>query len=513
MTPAPVRHIVIAGGGTAGWMTAAALAKVLGPGCQIDLVESEEIGSVGVGEATIPHLHLFNQALGLDEDYFVRRTQGSFKLGIEFVNWGALGERYIHGFGRIGPASQDLPFHHFWLRQHAQGLAAPLEAYSINTAAPRAAKFLRAQAEMAGSPLQDITHAFHFDAHLYARYLREFAEGHGVRRHEGKITRVEQHAADGAIAALHLDQGERVAGDFFIDCTGLRALLIEQTLHAGFEDWSHWLPCDRAVAMPSAPSQPLLPMTRSTAHSAGWQWRIPLQHRTGNGHVYASRFMSDDEATDILVRHLDSEWLAEARLLHFTTGRRQQFWRKNCVAVGLSSGFLEPLESTSIHLIQTAIARILHFFPTQAFDEADIAQYNALTAWEYERIRDFLILHYKVTRRDDSAFWRYCRDMSVPDSLQRKIDLFASNGRLMRDGEELFNEMSWLQVMVGQGLMPAHHHPLADLRPADQVARQLQQVEQVIARCVQAMPSHADFIAAHCAATPTVATSAVTARA
>jgi tryptophan halogenase len=495
-----VRQIVVVGGGTAGWMSASALSRLLGPACSIRVVESDEIGIVGVGEATIPHINEFNQALGLDENDFLRATQGTFKLGIEFVNWGALGDRYIHGFGKVGQPTGGLPFHHFWLRMAAQGQAAPLEAYSLNTAAPRAARFMRARADMQGSPLGDLAHAFHFDAGLYARFLRAYAEKRGVQRTEGRVTRVDQREGDGFITAVVLESGERIEGDFFIDCSGMRGLLIGQTLGVGYEDWSHWLPCDRALAVPCESAGPLLPMTRSTAHGAGWQWRIPLQHRTGNGHVYCSRFMSEDEATGILMQHLDGQALAEPRALKFQTGHRARFWFRNCVAVGLSSGFLEPLESTSIHLIQTAISRIANFFPHAGFDEADIAEYNAMTLWEYERIRDFLVLHYKATTRSDTAFWDHCRTMSVPPSLQRKMDLFASNGRLFRDGEELFAEVSWLQVMVGQGHLPRGHHPFADLLPASEVAAYLAHVQGVIAKCVQAMPTQAEFIAANCAA-------------
>ncbi len=496
----PVRNIVIAGGGTAGWMTAAALANVLGQACNVRVVESDEIGTIGVGEATIPHISQFNAALGIDEDEFLKATQGSFKLGIEFVNWGALGERYIHGFGKVGQATEALPFHHFWLRLAQLGRASPLEAYSINTVAPRQAKFIRARTDMPGSPVADIVHAFHFDAGLYARFLRRYAEARGVRRTEGRVQQVTRHADSGHIDALVMADGEHIAGDFFIDCTGMRALLIGQTLGVGYEDWSHWLPCDSALAVPCESAGPLLPMTRSTAHAAGWQWRIPLQHRTGNGHVYCSRFMGQDEATALLMANLDGTPTAEPRALRFTAGRRQQFWVGNCVAVGLSSGFLEPLESTSIHLIHTAISRIIGFFPHRGFDAADTAVYNAVTLTEYERIRDFLILHYKLTRRDDSAFWNYCRSMPIPDSLQLKIDLFAANGRTLRESDDLFTEMSWLQVMVGQGLVPRGYHPFADLRSADEVAGYLQNVEGVIAQCVRAMPTQAQFIAEHCAA-------------
>ncbi|MFZ6672895.1 tryptophan halogenase family protein [Undibacterium sp. Xuan67W] len=496
----PVRTIVIVGGGTAGWMTAAALSKLLGSTHHIRVVESDEIGIIGVGEATIPHINEFNRALGIDEDEFLRATQGTFKLGIEFVNWGGLGQRYIHGFGRVGQATDALPFHHFWLRLAQSGLASPLEAYSINTAAPRQAKFMRSRPDMAGSPLHDLVHAFHFDASLYARYLRQFSEKLGAVRTEGKIMQVLQHETDGYIDAVVMENGEKIAGDFFIDCSGQRGVLIEQTLHTGYEDWSHWLPCDRAIAVPCASADPLIPMTRSIAHAAGWQWRIPLQHRIGNGHVYSSGFMEQDQATSILMQHLDGKALAEPRHLRFQTGRRKQFWNRNCVAVGLASGFLEPLESTSIHLIQTAISRIVKFFPNTGFDDEDIAEYNRQTYVEYEQIRDFLILHYKITARTDSAFWNYCRTMSVPDTLKRKIDLFSSNGRIYPEQGELFTEMSWLQVMIGQGIVPRSYHPFADLPPEQDVVAYLRNVENVIAQCVKAMPVQAEFIAAHCAA-------------
>lgn len=500
MAAESVRNIVVVGGGTAGWMSAAALAKVFGGQCRIRLVESDEIGIIGVGEASIPHLAEFNRALEIDEDEFMRATRGSFKLGIEFVNWGAIGDRYIHGFGKFGQASDALPFHHLWLRLAQQGKASPLSAYSINTAAPAAAKFMRARPQMAGSPLHDIAHAFHFDAGLYAKFLRAYAERRGVLRTEGKVQQVLQREPDGFITAVVMENGERIEGDFFIDCSGLRGLLIEQTLKAGYEDWSHWLPCDRAIAVPCESVTPLLPITRATAHTAGWQWRIPLQHRIGNGHVYSSRFMEAQQAEDILMQRLDGKALAEPRHLKFLTGRRKEFWNRNCVAVGLASGFMEPLESTSIHLIQTAVARIINFFPRNSFDAADIAEYNRQTQSEYEWIRDFLVLHYKQTTRDDSDFWNYCRNMPVPASLQRKIDLFASNGRIHPEEQELFRELSWLQVMVGQRIVPRGYHPIGDARPEAEVAAYLGNVEAVIAKCVKAMPIHAEFIAAHCAA-------------
>ena len=500
MSLTPVRRIVIVGGGTAGWMTAAAFSKLLGRAYAIHVVESDEIGIIGVGEATIPHIQLFNQGLELDEDEFLRRTQGTFKLGIEFVNWGALGDRYMHGFGKVGHELDSIPFHHYWLRRWRDGKAQPLGAYSLNTAAPAQAKFMRAQPQMAGSPLGDITNAFHFDASLYARFLREFAQARGVQRTEGRIVRVLQREADGFIRAVQMDNGSQIEGDFFIDCSGMRALLIDQTLNAGYESWQHWLPCDRAIAVPCESTAPLLPFTRSTAHTAGWQWRIPLQHRTGNGHVFSSRFMSEDEATDILMRNLDGAALAEPRTIKYLTGRRRRFWVKNCVAVGLASGFLEPLESTSIHLIQTAVTRILQFFPHAGFDAADLAEYNALTTTEYERIRDFLILHYHATERTDSAFWNHCRTMDVPDTLRQRMALYRSNGRLVRDASDLFAELSWLQVLQGQRVQAQGYHPFVDLRSEAEVDEFLDNVAGVIKKCVAVMPTQAEFIAAHCAA-------------
>jgi tryptophan 7-halogenase len=505
MTASLPRRIVIVGGGTAGWMTAAAFAKALlqgHPGAyMVRLVESDEIGIIGVGEASIPNLAEFNRALGIDEDAFLRATRGSFKLGIEFVNWGGLGERYIHGFGRVGQPGDTVPFHQFWLRLAQLGKAGPLDDYAINTVAPRHGRFMRARADMQGSPLGEIAHAYHFDAGLYAKFLRGFAEQRGVRRTEGKVQQVLQRE-DGHIRAVVLESGESIDGDFFIDCSGMRGLLIQDTLKVGYEDWSAWLPCDRAIAVPCESVSPLLPMTRATAHSAGWQWRIPLQHRIGNGHVFSSRFMEADEAEALLMANLDGAPTAAPRHLRFRTGRAKTFWERNCVAVGLSSGFLEPLESTSIHLIHMAVARILDYFPrldAPGFDAADIAEYNAITQTEYEHIRDFLVLHYKLTARSDSPFWNYCRTMPIPERLARKMALFASNGRVYREGVELFTESSWLQVMLGQGLMPRGHHPFADLLPEAEVAAYVDNVRSVVAKCAERMPTHEDFIARHCA--------------
>jgi tryptophan halogenase len=496
--PQHIKRIVVCGGGTAGWMSAAALAKLLGPAWAITLVESEEIGTVGVGEATIPLINVYNQALELDEDTFMRETSATFKLGIEFVNWGRVGDRYIHGFGPLGPDIGLAKFHHHWLSRHPEGRAEDLEAYSVNIAAARAGKFMRARPELGRSPMAEIAHAYHFDAGLYAAFLRRYAEARGVTRLEGKIGSVTTRTRDGFVEAITLEDGRRVEGDLFIDCTGFRGLLIEQTLHTGYEDWSYWLPVNRAWAVPCENHYPLLPYTRATAHGAGWQWRIPLQHRMGNGHVFSNAHISEQAAADLLMSKLDAPALADPRMLKFVTGKRRRLWNKNVVAVGLSSGFLEPLESTSIHLIQNTVARLTTFFPFQRFDEADIAEFNRQSDFEFERIRDFIILHYKATERDDTEFWNHVRTMGVPDSLAQKIELWKSNARIFRDNQELFSEISWVEVFLGQRIVPRGYHPLVDTLPPERVDEFLAGVKHTIARCVEAMPTHEQFIAEHC---------------
>jgi tryptophan halogenase len=500
MTSTLVRSVVVAGGGTAGWMTAAALSRALGDSCAIRLVESDAIGTIGVGEATIPHIQYFNRMLGIDEDEFMRATQGTFKLGVEFRDWGALGDRYIHGFGRIGQELDAVPFHHYWLRMAAEGKASDVGAYSINTAAPLRNRFVRPRADMPTSPLGHIAHAFHFDAGLYARFLRRYAEARGVQRIEGKVVRVLQREPDGFIEELELESGERVAGDLFIDCSGMRALLIGQTLGVGFEDYGHWLPNDRALAVACTSVGALTPVTRATARAAGWQWRIPLQSRIGNGHVYSSSFMSDDEAAAILMANLDGKQLGDPRPISFRPGRRVTSWNRNCVAIGLAAGFFEPIESTTIHLIQTGIVRLLSMFPRAGFEQADIDEYNLQTAAEYAAIRDFIILHFKATTRSDTPYWKACRDMAVPDSLRHRLDLYRSNGRIFRKNEELFGESSWFQVMHGQRVRAGGYHPMADQRSSAEVMAYLADIERVVGKCVDVMPDHADYIAAHCAA-------------
>ncbi|RZL40475.1 MAG: tryptophan 7-halogenase [Rubrivivax sp.] len=503
MNSALIQDIVIVGGGTAGWMTAAALSTVLRGRYRIRVVESDEIGTVGVGEATIPMIQRFNRIIGLDENEFLRATGGTFKLGIEFVNWGRIGDRYMHGFGRLGQDLWTVQFEQYWHRMRKLGRAQPLEQYCLARMAALANKFMPPRSDLGNSPLGEIAYAYHFDASLYARYLRGLSEQRGVVRTEGKVTHATRRgegAHAGHVDAVVLEGGERIAGDLFIDCSGFRGLLIEQTLQTGFEDWTHWLPCDRALAVPCESAVPLTPYTRSTAHRAGWQWRIPLQHRTGNGHVYCSRYVSDDEAAATLLANLDGKPLADPRPIRFQTGMRKLAWKENVVAVGLAGGFMEPLESTSIHLIQSAIQQLIDFFPDRGFNADDIAEFNRSSRFHYERIRDFVILHYHLNQRDDSAFWQDCAHMSVPDSLQEKLDLYRSHGRVVRRDNELFAEVGWIQVMEGQNLLPERFHPLAELPDEQATADYLEGVRQVIAKCVDFMPDHAAYIAEHCAA-------------
>ncbi|TAL83546.1 MAG: tryptophan 7-halogenase [Rhodanobacter sp.] len=501
MTDPRIRNIVIVGGGTAGWMAAAAFAKVLGPAYSIRLIESEEIGTVGVGEATVPHLKLFNNLLEIDEIEFIKHVQGTFKLGIQFNDWGRLGDSYIHGFGTIGHDVSLLPFHQFWIKARQQGFAADIGAYSLNTMAAPRGKFMPSATDVPeSSPLANIAYAYHFDAGLYAKYLRGYAERRGVRRTEGKIAQTLLKPDDGFVEAVVLENGERVDGELFIDCSGFRGLLIEQALHTGYNDFTHWLPCDRAMVVPSEIVGPPTPYTRSSAQAAGWQWRIPLQNRIGNGHVYSSAYLSDDEAATTLLENLDGPALDDPRVLRFTTGMRKKFWNKNVVALGLASGFLEPLESTSIYMIQSGIARLLNLFPQRDFSEVVIDRYNAQARFEYERIRDFLILHYHATGRNDTEFWNQCRTMSIPAQLQDNVRLFRDSGRFFRDAEEMFALVSWVQVMIGQGIAPHSYHPIVDQMPEQDLRQFIDGVGKVVASCVESMPPHAAFIERYCTA-------------
>jgi tryptophan 7-halogenase len=493
-----VRDIAIVGGGTAGWMAAAILARRLGSSSgTIRVIESAEIGTIGVGEATIPPIRLFNNALGLDEDDFLRRTQGTIKLGIEFKNWSRLGRDYFHPFGLHGTLPTQVALHQDWLKLRQLGEPGSFEDYSLNTVAARLGRVAAgAGSNDALSPL--FAYAFHFDASLYGQYLREYAQARGVVRVERKIVKVELRSEDGFIRALHLDDGQQVEADLFIDCSGFRGLLIEQALQTGYEDWTHWLPSDRAVAVPCESAGALTPFTRSTAREAGWQWRIPLQHRIGNGYVYCSRFISDDEAAAKLLANLDGKATAEPRFLRFTTGRRKKFWNKNCIALGLASGFLEPLESTSIHMIQSGITQLAAIFPDRSFDPCDAEQYNQLQMDEYDKVRDFIILHYKATTRDDSPLWRYCANMQIPDTLTRRMNLFRSTGRVAFEDRELFTEPNWLSVFIGQGIWPRRYDPLADIIPLDSTRSQMQRLRSLIRQTAEAMPTHTGFIAEHC---------------
>ena len=487
-------RIVIAGGGTAGWMTAAALAKFCGRETVITLIESDEIGTVGVGEATIPAIRDFNAALGLDEAEFVAATGATYKLGIGFEGWGAPDDAYVHAFGSVGRGVGILPFHHVWLRARSLGIAKPLGHYLLNTLAIAGNRFSHFNPP-ADSPLPALPYAFHFDAGLYARFLRGKAEGWGVDRQEGKIVGVERNGESGDIATLVLDDGRRIDGDLFVDCSGFRGLLIEGELNSGFEDWTEWLRCDRAVAVPCAPVDPVVPYTRSIARPAGWQWRIPLQHRIGNGHVFCSDMMSEDEATAILLANLDGEQLAEPRTLRFKTGKRNRCWIGNTVAIGLAAGFIEPLESTSIHMIQTAVTRLLDLLPGGRVTDAQRDEYNHRADFEMNRIRDFIILHYHANQRVGEPFWDGVRTMTLPEPLQHKIDLFRETGRSMPDVSELFDARGWVQVLVGQNILPEAIHPIADQLPPAMVADFLGKVEQAAMEAASRLSDHQQYIA------------------
>ncbi len=485
----PIRSIVIAGGGTAGWMTAVALSATIAPQiCTITLVESDAIGPIGVGEATIPPIQLFNQMAGLDEAEFIRATRATFKLGIEFVGWRDKNHRYFHPFGRYGDDFGASPFHQHWLRAQALGDTTPFGDFSLNEQAAYAGRF-RAPDPDPRSVYSTLSYAYHFDAVLYGQYLRGLAEQRGVIRREGLIDEVLLDGESGRIEGLRLDDGGLIEGDLFIDCTGLKSLLLGQALGVPFEDWTPFLPCDRALAVPTDCIDLARPYTRATAHAAGWQWRIPLQHRMGNGMVYSSAHWSDDQAHDALMANLDGQPLADPRPIRFTTGRRTQSWAANCVAIGLSAGFLEPLESTSIHLIQIAITKLLGWFPDRGFDPFTRATFNREIANEYDRTRDFLILHYHANARGDEPFWRERAERPIPDTLAEKMEIFRRSGRLVSHGYDLFKDASWLAVLLGQGIMPQGHDPLTEsVRPIE-LDRMLRGMRQLIAKAAQAMPS------------------------
>lgn len=485
-----VEKIIIAGGGTAGWMAAAALGKVLGKAIEITLVESEGIGTVGVGEATIPSMVFFHKLLEINEREFMRETRATFKLGIQFENWRKPNHRYLHAFGVTGKDCWAAGFQHFWRRGCELGVAGDFSDYCLERRAAEANLFSHL-------PNSGLNYAFHLDAGLYAKYLRKFSERFGVKRVEGKIQSVSTAESNGFIESITLESGLRLEADFFIDCTGFRALLIEHALHTGYEDWSHWLPCDSAIAVQTESTSAPVPYTRSIAHESGWQWKIPLQHRVGNGLVYCSKYLDDDSAKKLLLDNIDGQPLMQPRVIRFKTGRRLQQWNKNCLAVGLSSGFLEPLESTSIHLIQQNIIRFLRMFPAGGVMQSDIDEFNRQAEFDITHIRDFIILHYHATERDDTEFWNYCRTMEVPESLRHRIQLFKDTGRVFRDGNELFDD-SWQQVMIGQGLMPAHYHPIADSMSKEELQHFLAQINNNIDYTLATLSSHEDYLAHYC---------------
>ena len=485
------RRIVVAGGGTAGWMAAAAIARTMGRTAEVTLIESDAIGTVGVGESTIPPLVTYNRLLGIGEADFMRATQATFKLGILFDGWKDGTDRYFHSFGTTGQDHWSAGFQHFWMNGRERGHDAAYDAYCLELVAAMEGKF-------AHLPDERMNYAYQLDSSLYAQFLRRMAEGDGTRRIEGKIARVALDGETGDVAALHLESGVVVEGDLFLDCTGFRALLIEQALHAGYDDWSHFLPCDSAIAVQTENVRPPVPYTRAMAHDAGWQWRIPLQHRTGNGIVYCSRYLDRDAALERLLGNVEGTVLTEPNNIRFVTGARRRQWHRNVVAIGLSGGFMEPLESTSIHLIQRAILRLIRMMPGGAISPRDVAEFNDQQFADMEQIRDFLILHYKATNRRDSPFWRQCAAMEVPESLAQKIALFRETGRVFRRNEELFAENSWVQVMLGQGIEPAAYHPIADKLPDEELARCLGKLRENVARTVAGLPAHADYVAQYC---------------
>jgi tryptophan halogenase len=489
-----ITSICIVGGGTAGWMTAAALAnKLKGLPVTITLIESAEIGTVGVGEATLPHIRAFNVALGIDEAELMRATEATFKLGIEFCDWGRIGDRYIHPFGDFGPAIDGVPFYHYWLRLQAAGATERLADYSFPIVAAEHSRFQHPSPDL-DRVESTFGYAYQFDASLYAAFLRRYAEKHGVERHEGKVVDTVLDGQTGFIDTITLADGRAIKADLFVDCSGFRGLLIEGALASGYDDWSNWLPCNRAVAVPTQSRGPLGPFTRATARTAGWQWRIPLQHRVGNGHVYCNSFISDDDAERQLVENLDAPMQATPRRLSFTTGRRRDFWKRNVVAIGLAGGFLEPLESTSIHLIQDGITELLALFPDRGFDAPSIAEYNRRMGLHYERVRDFLLLHYVATQRDDSPFWRHFRALKLPDSLQQKIDAWTTRGYVIPYEFGLFLPPSWVAVMMGQNLMPTGHDPRAHAIGDAALTARAAAIRDSVAGAVRATPDHADYI-------------------
>ncbi len=487
----PVRKVVIVGGGTAGWVAAIALSQQLKELLDITLIESEEIGTVGVGEATIPTMSAFHRLIRIDEQEFMRRTEATFKLGISFENWGAVGEKYFHAFGITGKATWLAEFLHFWLRARELGWTNDIGEFCREWVAAKEGRFGK-------GPGMEVSYAYHLDAGFYARYLRELSEKNGVKRVEGKVVSVNLNPDDGNIESVSMNSGDTIVGDLFIDCSGFRGLLIEEAMQAGYEDWSEWLLCNSAVAMQTSAAEEAIPYTRSIAYGAGWRWKIPLQHRVGNGFVFSKEHISDDEAIALLKKEVTGEPLNEPRIIRFKPGKRKNYWVKNCVAMGLASGFLEPLESTSIHLFMNAVTRLMHLFPFDGIKPSLVKEYNAEAHLELESIRDFIILHYHVTRRDDSEFWRYCKNMSIPPSLKHRIEMFAENAQTFQKGKELFRVDSWNQVMLGQGLLPKDYHRFVDIMQQDDLKTFLASLKNTISQQVAAMPPHHEFVEKYC---------------
>lgn len=493
MKTTEVRKVVIAGGGTAGWIAAAALSNKLHGIVDITLIESDEIGTVGVGESTIPPIRTFHRLLKIDEQEFMRATAATFKLGILFDNWRNGQDRYVHSFGITGKSTWACEFHHFWLHSLTRGVQSEIGDYCLELQAAKQNKF-------AVSPQLDINYAYHLDASIYAKFLRTFSERYGVQRIEGKIKEVRQNPESGFIEALVLQSGQVIEGDLFIDCTGFRGLLIEQTLKSGYQEWNQWLLCDSAVAVQTESVGPAVPYTRSIAHEAGWRWRIPLQHRVGNGLVYCSRYMSDDQAAEKLMREVEGRPITEPRVIKFRTGRRNHFWNKNVLALGLASGFIEPLESTSIHLVITGVSRLIHMFPFGGVTQPFVDQYNTDVRAEVEAVRDFVILHYKVTDREDTPFWRECKHMAVPELLARRIQMFKERGHVWQGSDDLFRIDSWFQVMLGQGIHPEHYHHMTKAMSDQDLNYFLNGIRGSIGRTLERMPQHQDFLNEYCKA-------------
>ncbi|PKI17177.1 tryptophan halogenase family protein [Colwellia sp. 12G3] len=491
MNNTPIKNVVIAGGGTAGWMAAAALSKLLGKAINVTLVESDDIPTVGVGEATIPTLHIFHQLLGINEAEFMAATNATFKLGISFESWRDVNKDYIHSFGYLGQDCWACGFQHFWLKGLKKGIVSDIGDYCPEHLASREGRF----AVLAN---QDLNHAYHLDAGLYAKFLQKIADKFGCQRIEGKINKVNLDEKTGNITSLNLENGKVVEGDLFIDCTGFRGLLIEDALHTGYDDWSHYLPCDSAIAVQTETVNKPVPYTRSIARDSGWQWRIPLQNRTGNGFVFCSKYMTDEEAKKTLLDNVEGKLLNEPRVIKYKTGARRKHWNKNCIAIGLSSGFIEPLESTGIHLFQKAIVRLLQMFPSQGINQSDVDEYNDQTKKEADNIRDFIILHYHLTDRRDTRFWRYCAMMPIPDSLAHRMKLFKESGRVFKKANDLFGETSWVQVMMGQGLMPEQYHPIVDMMSDDELKTFLDKIKNGVHKRVANWPDHNDFINHYC---------------